>query len=292
MKNKKLGKILLCTTLALATPFALAACGNNGDNNKTPEENNEPAVQQPVDNNNQSGNENQNQQQNNNQGEENNQNMQTESYVKTVVWPTEHLEKTTFSNDDAVRAALVDIMYDPRVMSAYEPTMQPGEDGYDEAYTDYQGALAIYRQALTNLINEYIKDTEQGQAVNSEKSHTYTYTVAKEDISNFDEEHTYAAYTGLRAYFEEYYNAYDALYRAETTKWTAIPDSTGIFFTVNDDRTEDVLISFEYNSTAKTITIHEFSFSKNGIQSAYAEIQKNMENEINRLFEAAQQQNG
>lgn len=37
MKNKKFGKILLCTTLALATPFALTACGNNANNTKEPD---------------------------------------------------------------------------------------------------------------------------------------------------------------------------------------------------------------------------------------------------------------
>jgi len=47
MKNKKLGKILLCTTLALATPFALAACSKNADNNTS--DNNEPEIVQPVD---------------------------------------------------------------------------------------------------------------------------------------------------------------------------------------------------------------------------------------------------
>ena len=47
MKNKKLGKILLCTTLALATPFALAACGKKAAENNTPDDN-EPEIQQPV----------------------------------------------------------------------------------------------------------------------------------------------------------------------------------------------------------------------------------------------------
>lgn len=47
MKNKKLGKILLCTTLALATPFALTACSKKAAENNTPD-NNEPEIQQPV----------------------------------------------------------------------------------------------------------------------------------------------------------------------------------------------------------------------------------------------------
>jgi len=45
MKNKKIGKILLCTTLALATPFALVGCGKKADNN-TPDNSDEPNNQQ------------------------------------------------------------------------------------------------------------------------------------------------------------------------------------------------------------------------------------------------------
>ena len=37
MKNKKLGKILLCTTLALTTPFVMTACGKKSNNNDEPD---------------------------------------------------------------------------------------------------------------------------------------------------------------------------------------------------------------------------------------------------------------
>ena len=39
MKNKKLGKILLCASLALATPFALVGCGKQAANNENNEDN-------------------------------------------------------------------------------------------------------------------------------------------------------------------------------------------------------------------------------------------------------------
>ena len=230
MKNKKLGKILLCTTLALATPFALAACGKKADDNNTPDT---PQEQQ--------------------------QEVRA-NYVKEVTWPTtsSSVTKTTYQDDDSVRADLVKIMYDESLLrDPAHPEVEPS-----------QQAIEYYTAALTAAINEHIKDTEEGRKVNSELSAKYVYTVTEDMIPNRDNNKT------LAQYYDEYFDAYAEKYTADKD-WKAVPDSEGIFYT--STATEYVLICFEIDKPTKKITIYELSFSKDGIETAYAEIQAQLQ---------------
>ncbi len=247
MKNKKLGKILLCTTLALATPFALVGCSKQANNDNTPDT---PQEQQQV---------------------------TTRNYVKEVTWPSASSQISHFENDDQIRATLADIMYDPSIMENYRPA--PDDPEYNNKNAVYQQMLDWYREALSNLINRYIVDSET-QSVNETVSTKYVYSVPESCIENYDQN------KALSEYYEEFYQAYSQKYVADSN-WQGIDGTDGVFYTVNENRTEDVLISFEYDSSAKTITIYEFSFSKGGIATAYANILENMQSEIETVRQTA-----
>ena len=85
-------------------------------------------------------------------------------------------------------------------------------------------------------------------------SKKYVITLADSDVAKID----------------EYADAYLAKYAADTENWAVVPDTDGdAYFTSTTAR--DVMVSYNYSSSAKTITIYVFSFKTGAIAAAMQE---------------------
>ena len=254
MKNKQLGKILLCTTLALATPFTLVACGNK-TNNQKPNQQEEQQVVTPT--------------------------TITMNYAEPITWPyvLANSTKTAYATDNALRADLTNFV-----------TSEWGEE------TNLARAQKI---AMSNLINRYIVDSDDasGGQVNETKSTKYVFSVPTSAIENYNSAHAVTVnagesdqetLTGLRAYYEEFYQAYDQKFARQDSGWTAIEgNDAGAYWKTT--LTEDIFVGFEYDSTAQTITVYEFSFSGGAIEDAWQTIGNEMPAETQRVLQSMQQ---